>query len=334
MASTLRPTHSSTKRARLGAAAMLFGALACSSGPTLAQDYPSRPIRFIVPFAPGGGLDITARLVAPGLSEALGKPVVVDNRPGAGGAVGIGIAAKSTPDGHIMVMVSASHVIQAILLKSSFDFFRDLEPVTEIIASPYLVISYPGLPVKTVGDLVRHAKANPGKLVYGSAGNGTLQHLAMELFLQGAGIEALHVPYKGLGPALPDLYAGRAHIMMSSLASLAPHVRSKSIRALAITSSERTPVFPEVPTMVESGVGGFVVEQWQGTLVPAGTPRAVVEQLRREIVKTLKRPEMVAYLAASGAKAVGSTPQQFRAKLEAERAKWSTVITRAGLKRE
>jgi tripartite-type tricarboxylate transporter receptor subunit TctC len=296
-----------------------------------ADDYPSRPVRFIVPFPPGGGLDITARLVVPTLSEALGKPVVVDNRPGAGGTVGLGTTAKSTPDGHTMVMASASHVIQAILLKPGFDFFRDLAPVTEIIASPYLLVSHPGVPAKSVRELVAYAKAQAGKLVYASAGKGSLQHLSMELFLQGAGIDALHVPYKGMAPALTDVHAGRAHIMMSSLASLASHVQSKSVHALAITSSERSPILPDLPTMIESGFSGFVVEQWQGTLVPAGTPEAIIARLQAAIAKALHATEMTAYLRKSGAKAVGSTPGQFRAKLAAERSKWANVIAKAGL---
>jgi len=313
-------------------AALAFAPLLTPAGLVGAADhYPSRPVRFIVPFAPGGGLDITARRVAPARADALGQPVVVDNRPGAGGTVGLGITAKSTPDGHTMVMASASHVIQAILLKPNFDFFRDLAPVTEIIASPYLLVSHPGLPAKSVRDLVAYAKKHAGKLVYASAGKGTLQHLSMELFSQSAGIDALHVPYKGMAPALTDVHAGRAHVMMSSLASLASHVRSKSVHARAITSRERSPLLPDVPTMIESGFVGFVVEQWQGVLVPAGTPEAIIARLQAAIAKGLQRTEMTAYLRTSGAKAVGSTPRQFRAKLDAERSKWAQVIRQAGL---
>lgn len=331
MSCPMNPAASSSIRRFLAVA--LLAVLTGSASSFAAQNYPERPLRFIVPFAPGGGLDITARLVAPSLSESLGQPVVVDNRPGAGGAVGLAITAKAPADGHTLVMASASHVIQAVVLpKPAFDFFRDLAPVSEIISTPYLLVSYPGLPAKTVKELIAYARANPEKLVYGSAGDGTLQHLAMELFLLSTGTQALHVPYKGVGPSLPDLFAGRAHIMMSSLASLAPHVRSGAIRALAVTGSERSAVLPDLPTMAEAGVPGFVVEQWQGAMVPAGTPGAVVERLHREIVRALKRPNMLAYLEKSGATAAGSSPQAFRAKLEAERAKWAKVVSQAKLK--
>lgn len=316
------------------AAGAMVVACAVTSQFTMAQSYPSRPIRFIVPFPPGGGLDITARLVAPRLSEYLGKPVVIDNRPGAGGAVGLDIASKATADGHTVVMASASHVIQALLARSGFDFFRDLAPVSEIIATPYLLVTYPRLPVKTVGELVAYAKAHPSKLNYASAGNGTLQQLAMELFIHSTGIQALHVPYKGFAPALTDVMAGRAHMLMSSLAALAPHIRAKTIHALAVTSAERSPVLPEVPTMAEAGVAGFVVDQWQGALAPAGTPPPIVERLHREIARALQQPEVASFLAKDGSQAIGSSPRQFRAKLEAERTKWAGAIRQAGLKPE
>jgi tripartite-type tricarboxylate transporter receptor subunit TctC len=315
----------------LSAATIIFG---LSSSAALGQNFPTRPVRFIVPFVPGGGLDITARAIAPKLSEALGKPVVVDNRPGAGGAIGLGLAARATPDGHTMVMASASHVVQAILAKADFDFFRDLAPVTEIVSSPYLLVVAPGFPPRSVKELIAQAKANPGKLNYASSGTGTLQQLSMELFKHTVGIQVVEVPYKGVGPSLIDLTAGRVQMMMSSLASLAPHVRAKTIIGLAIASRERSATLPELPTMAEAGVPGFIVEQWQGALVPSGTPRAVVERLQRDIARTLQAPEVATFFANDGARTVGSSPQQFRAKLDLERATWAKVVKQAGIKAE
>lgn len=301
-------------------------------GSAAAQSYPARPVRIIVPFAPGGGLDVTARLISPKLSESLGWPVVVENRPGAGGAIGLELAARATPDGHTMAILSASHLIQDILGKSRFDFRRDFAPLSEVLASPYVFAVYPGLPVKTVSELVAYAKSHAGKLNYVSAGNGTLQQLSMELFNQAVGVKIVEVPYKGLGPAYPDIFAGRVQMMMSSLASLAPHIRAKRLHALAVTSSARAPVLPELPTMVEAGVPGFIVAQWQGLVMPAATPAAIVERVQREVAKALRYPDIAAFLANDGAQAVGSSPKQFRSSLEADRKKWAKVVQQAGIR--
>lgn len=301
-------------------------------GSAAAQSYPARPIRLIVPFAPGGGLDITARLISPKLSENLGKPVVVDNRPGAGGAIGLELAARATPDGHTMAILSASHLIQDLLGKSKIEFMRDFAPVTEVVSTPYVFAVYPGLPVATISELVAYAKSNAGKLNYASAGNGTLQQLSMELFNQGVGVKVLEIPYKGLGPAFPDIFAGRVQMLMSSLASLAPHIRAKLLRALAVTSSERTAVLPDLPTMIEAGVPGFIVTQWQGLVMPAATPAAIVEQVQRSVAKALESRDVATFLANDGTQPVGSSPQRFRSSLEAEREKWAKVIRQAGIR--
>lgn len=308
----------------------LIALMACAIA--AAQSYPARPIRIIVPFAPGGGLDITARLIAPKLSESLGKPVVVDNRPGAGGAIGLEFAARATPDGHTMAILSASHLIQDMLGRSKFDFMRDFAPVTEVVSSPYVFAVYPGLPVATISELVTYAKSNAGKLNYVSAGNGTLQQLSMELFNQAVGVKVLEVPYKGLGPAFPDIFSGRVQMMMSSLASLAPHIRAKLLHALAVTSRVRSAVMPEVPTMIEAGVPGFVVTQWQGLVMPAAAPVAIIERVQRDVGKALQSADIAAILANDGTQAVGSSPQQFRSALKAEREKWAAVIRQAGIK--
>lgn len=314
-------------RALAAALILSLGAFAAT-----AQDYPVRPIRFIVPFAPGGGLDITARMLAPKLLASLGKPIVVDNRPGAGGAIGLELTARATPDGYVMAMLSASHVIQNVVTQPRFDVLRDLAAVTEVIASPYVLVVYPGLPVKSVSELVGYAKANPGRLIYASAGPGTLQQLGMELFAHSMHVSLIEVPYKGLGLMLPDIFAGRTQTMMSSLASLMPHIRAKSILALAVTSSERTTVLPELPTMIEAGVPGFVVNQWQGIVMPAATPRKIVDTVQRHVAQALQSNDIVAFLTQDGTKIVGNSPEQFSAVLAAERKRWANVVRETGIR--
>ena len=297
-----------------------------------AQSITQRPLRLIVPFPPGGGLDLTARLLTPYLSETLAKPIVVDNRGGGGGLIGLEIASRATADGHVFAMCSASHVIQAIALRTSFDLFRDLTPVTEIIASPYALVVTNSFPAKSVGDLIQLAKAKPGAINYASAGNATLQHVATEMFAQAAGFKALHVPYKGVGPVLPDLFAGRIQFFMSSLSALSPHIRARAVTALAVTSAERSPVLPHLPTLIEAGVPGYVVVQWQAVLAPAGTPAAAIERFQRATAAALRQPEIARALAADGSIIVGSTVAAFGAALNAERAKWTRVIEQAGLR--
>ncbi len=271
-------------------------------------------------------------MLAPKLFASLGKPIVVDNRPGAGGAMGLELTARATPDGHIMAMLSASHVIQDVVTQPKFDVLRDLAAVTEVIASPYVLVVYPGLPAKSVNELVGYAKANPGKLIYASAGTGTLQQLGMELFAQSMRMSLTEVPYKGLGPMLPDIFAGRTHTMMSSLASLMPHIRAKSLLALAVTSSERAAVLPELPTMIEAGVPGFVVNQWQGIVMPAATHRRIIDTVQRHVAQALQSRDIVAFLAKDGTTIVGNSPEQFGAVLAAERKRWANVVRETGVR--
>ena len=263
--------------ARYGIALMLAAVAATA----VAQSYPARPIRLLTPNAPGGGLDVIARLIAPSLTEDLGRAVVVDNRAGASGSIAMEIAAHAAPDGYTLAIFSVSQVIYAELNKANYDMFRDFAPVSQIAASPYVLAVSTHLPANSVNELIAHAKANPGKLVYATAGVATLQQLATELFASLAGIKLIHVPYKGVGAAFPDMIAGRTHMTISSVASLAGLLRSKFLRPLAVTTSQRTAMLPEVPTMIEAGMPGFVVTQWHGTVAPAGTPRAVVERLHQ-----------------------------------------------------
>ena len=310
----------------------LLPALWLPAAPGNAAQSIQRPLRLIVPFPPGGGLDLTARLLTPHLSETLAKPIVVDNRGGGGGLIGLDIASRATADGHVFAMCSASHVIQALAMKTSFDLFRDLTPVSEIIASPYALVVNNNFPAKSVAELIQQAKAKPGGIIYASAGNATLQHVATEMFGQAAGFKALHVPYKGVGPVLPDLFAGRVHFFMSSLSALSPHIRARAVTPLAVTSAERSPVFPNLPTLIEAGVPGYVVVQWQAVLAPAGTPAAEIERFQRAIASALRQPEVARSLSADGSTIVGSTPSAFKVLLDGERLKWTQVLDRAGLR--
>ena len=296
-----------------------------------AQDYPARPIRMLAPVAPGGGLDVIARILAPSLSENLGKSVVVDNRPGASGAIAMEITAHAVPDGYTLAIFSVSQVIYAELNKANYDMFRDFAPVSQVASAPYVLAVYPQLPAATVGELIAYAKANPGKLTYASSGVATLQQLSTEMLASIAGVKFTHVPYKGVGAAFPDLISGRTSMTISSVASLAGMFRGKFLRPLAVTTDKRTAMLPEVPTMIEAGIPGFLVTQWHGIVAPAGTPRAIVERLHRELVKSLRNPDAATRLAADGTESVGSTPEQFAAHMKAERTKWIQAIKQAGI---
>lgn len=329
---TVLPLRRQAFMVRLLAVA-LFSLMGAGS-PAAAAEFPSKPIRFVVPFVPGGGLDILARLFSPRLSESLGQAIVVDNRPGASGAIGLELTARARPDGYTLVFMSASHVIHALVNRTSYDLFRDFAPVTQTTASSYVLVVSPGVPVQTVAELVAHAKSHPGKLNYASSGNATLQHLATELFAGMAGVKLVHVPYKGVGAMLPDLMSGRVQMLMASATALAPPIRAKSLRPLAVTGEQREAILADVPTMAEAGLAGFLVTQWHGILAPAGTPREIAARLQREVAKTLKHPEVAARLANDGTVVVGSAPQDFAAFLKSERDKWAKVVKQTGIRVE
>jgi tripartite-type tricarboxylate transporter receptor subunit TctC len=301
------------------------------SGVAFAQGYPLRPIRLLTPIAPGGGLDVIARMIAPALSENLGKSVVVDNRPGASGAIAMEITARAAPDGYTLAIFSVSQVISAEMNKASYDMFRDFAPVSQVAAAAYLMAVSQQLPATSVSELIAYAKANPGKLSYASSGVATLQQLTAELFASTAGIKLTHIPYKGIGAAFPDMIAGRTPMTISSMASLAALLRANRLRPLAVTTTQRTAMLPEVPTMIEAGMPGFVVTQWHGIVAPAGTPRPIVDRLYQAISKSLQHPDVIARIAADGTEGVGSSPQQFAAHMQAERAKWIQAIKQAGI---
>jgi tripartite-type tricarboxylate transporter receptor subunit TctC len=297
-----------------------------------AQSYPSRPIRLIVPLAAGGGMDTVARGVALRLTDSLGQTVVVDNRGGGGGSIGAELVAAAAPDGYTLIMMSATSVIHPMMYKARYETLRDFAPVSQVTTQPYVIVVNSGVPVHSVKELIGYAKANPDKLNYASSGNGSLIHLATELFRITTGTRMVHIPYKGIGAAYPDLIAGNIQLILASIISAQPHVKAQRIRALAVTAGKRAGSLPELPTVAEAGVPGYAVTQWYALFAPAGTPKAVVDRLHRDIVKVLQLSEVTARMTADGAESVGSTPQQLAAHVKAERDKWAKVIKQTGIK--
>ena len=313
-----------------GLCAALLLALAAQAS---AQSFPTKPVRLIVPIAAGGGLDTIARAIGQKLAENLGQAIVVDNRGGASGTIAAESAKYAAPDGYTILMTSATLAIRPLLYKVPYDLARDFAPITQLTSQSHLLMANNSLPAKSVSELVALAKASPGKLNYGSVGNGSQIHLMTELFRTMTGTQMVHVPYKGITNAFPDLITGSIQIMFGSIASGQGHVRAQRVRALAISGPRRSKVFPELPTISES-VPGYVVTQWYGLLAPAGTPRDVIDILNREVNKTLQQPEVAARMAAEGSEPVGSTPQQLAAHIKTEHARWAKVIQDAGIKGE
>ena len=298
-----------------------------------AQNYPSRPIRFIVPFPPGGGNDIVGRIVAQKLSESLGVVVVVDNRGGAGGTIGTDITAKAPPDGHTMLINNVSLAVNATLIeKLSYDTLRDLAPVSVLGRQPNVLVVHPGVTASSVSELLGLARAKPGQITYGSGGIGTASHLATELLKLVTRTDMVHVPYKGLGPALVDLMGGRVQLIISTLASALPQVKSGKLKPLAVTTAQRSSFFPELPTMHESGVTGYEFSTWYGLLVPARTPAPIIGRLNSETVKVLNSPALKQQFSAQGLEPTSSTPSEFGAYLKSEAAKWAKVIRAANIR--
>lgn len=293
--------------------------------------YPTKPIRLIVSSGAGGGLDFVARQVATPLSDLLGQTVVVDNRAGASGSIAAEVASQAAPDGYTLMFLSASLVVYGIVNQTRYDLFKNFDPVSQVAAAPYMLAVTPALPVKSVKDLVAHARAAPAKLNYASTGQASFAHLATELFAASTGTRLTHVPYKGVGAALPDMISGRIHLAFLSMGSLYSHVRAGRLRGLAVASPARVKMAPELPTVIESGVPGYVVTQWHGMLAPRGTPRPVIERVHRETANAVKRPEVSSRLALDGTEAIASTPKEFGAFLRAERERWSQAAKMAGI---
>ena len=312
--------------------ALLAAALATAA---LAQTYPSRPIRFIVPFPPGGGNDIVGRIVAQKLADGLAQSVVVDNRGGAGGTIGTDLTAKSPPDGHTMLINNISLAVNATLFtKLPYDTLKDLAPVTMVGRQPNILVVHPSVPVKSVRELLALAKTKPRQINYGSGGVGTASHLATELLQLTSRTEMVHVPYKGLGPALTDLMGGQIQLIISTMASALPQVKAGKLRPLAVTTVTRSSFFPEVPTMDEAGVRGYEFNTWYGLLVPAGTPRTIIERLNKETAKVLASAAIREQFTPQGVETAPSSPEEFGAYLKSEVEKWGKVVKASGAKPE
>jgi tripartite-type tricarboxylate transporter receptor subunit TctC len=300
--------------------------------PAAVQDYPNRPVRLIIPFPAGGSNDVVGRLVANQLGEKLGHKVYVDNRGGAGGVLGTEAAANAPPDGYTLLVVSLAHAVNPALYKLSYDPIKSFTPVAILATGPNVLAVNPQLPVKTVKELLALAKEKPGSIDYASAGIGSFQHLGGELFKLVAGVDLQHVPYKGGGPAMQDVIAGHVKVMFSSLVQTTPFIQSGQLRALGTGGAVRNPVLPDVPTIAEAGVPGYVADNWWGILAPAGTPAPIVERLYKDIQATLKSPELTAAFAREGAAAMEMSTEEFGKYIEAEMVKWARVVKEGNIR--
>jgi len=288
----------------------------------------------LVPLSAGGGMDTVARGLGQRLGDVLGQSFVVDNRPGAGSQIALEILAASAPDGHTLMMISATTVVHPILYKSRFDILRDFTPVSQVSAQGYVLVVHPAVPVKSVAELVQYLRANPGKLNYGSSGIGSPIHMSGELFQIATGTRMIHIPFKGMGAAYNDLVGGHVELSFPTIISSIPHINAGRLRALAVTPATRVPALPDIPTMAEAGVPGVVVLNWYGLIAPARTPKRVIDQLAGETIKAMQAPDMAKRLVAEGSTAVGSSPGEFAAHLRAEHELWSKVIKQAGIRGE
>jgi tripartite-type tricarboxylate transporter receptor subunit TctC len=314
---------------------LVIGAL-CVSAMSAAQTtntYPNQAIRMVVPYPPGGPTDITARVVAAEMSKTIGQSVVIDNRPGASGMIGSEMVTKSTPDGYTLLANASIHVINpSVYPDMRFDAIKDFTPITQLAQVPLVLVVPANSPIKSVKDLVEYAKANPGKVNFGSAGSASAQHLAGESFKIAAGIQMQHIPYKGSAPALTDLAGGQLQLMFDSMPSATPMINSGKLRAIAVTTTARAKARPDLPTIAESGFPGFDISTWYAYWAPKGTPADIIEKLATSAAQALKNPEVIAKYEAMGAEPVGSTPAQFAAYVESEAKKWNDIVKKSGAK--
>jgi tripartite-type tricarboxylate transporter receptor subunit TctC len=315
-----------------GAALFLFACLI--TGPAQAQQYPTKPIRLIVPFAPGGGSDLIGRLIAQKLTERLGQQVIVENKPGAGGNLGAEQAIKAPADGYTLLLIAGSYTVNPSLYKLSWDSVNDISPVIQLSQGPFLVAVHPSVPAKTLKEFIELAKKQPDRFSYGTAGSGSITHLASELFLDMAKIKAVHVPYKGTGPALNDSIAGNVQLIFGSVSTSLQHVKSGRLRALAVTTAKRIPAAPEVPTVAEAGVPGYEVVLWHGLVAPKGVPKAIVDKLNAAANDALKAKDTADLLASDGVSPAGGTPEQFQATIKTDIERWRKVVQQANVKVE
>lgn len=311
----------------------LLFVLAASAACQCAQAYPDRPVRLIVPFPPGGGADMTARIISPELRNRLGKPIVIDNRGGASTIIGTDLGAKSTADGHTILIVTATFAVNPSLHATlPYDSLKDFAPITQLTSVPYIVVAHPSLGIATVKDLIAAAKNKPGQLTYASVGNGSAAHLATEMFNAGAGTRLVHVPYKGSAPALADLIGGHVSLYFGSMPASLPQVRAGKLRAIAVTGAKRVPSAPDVPTIAESGVPGYEFSAWYGLLAPAGTAPRIVNRLYVESKKVLELADVRERLMTDGSEAIGGAPEQFAALIRSEIAKYAKIVRQTNIK--
>ncbi|MBP7564626.1 MAG: tripartite tricarboxylate transporter substrate binding protein [Burkholderiaceae bacterium] len=316
-------------------AGVLLSLLACGFAPlTQAQAWPDRPVKLVSPWPPGGSNDTFSRLLATRLTTTLGQPVVVENRPGATGTLGVGQVARAPADGYLLVMGSSpTHATAAsIYPQLNYNPVKDFAPITLVGSSANALVVHPSVPARTVAELIALAKAKPGTLTYASTGNGSSQHLSAELFKAMAGVDMLHVPYKGAAPAISDIVAGHINLGFHNMVDVLPHVKAGTLRALAVTSSKRARPLPDVPTIAESGVPGYMAEVWFGVFAPANTPRPIVDRLNRELVAALADPDIRAKFDAAGMSVVGNSPDEFARYVQEEVTKWSDIVRRADVK--
>jgi tripartite-type tricarboxylate transporter receptor subunit TctC len=317
-------------RALLGAACLVLA----GTGLAAAQDYPTRPVRLIIPFPPGGSNDVVGRLIAIKLGDRLGKQVVVDNRSGAGGVIGTEVVAKAPPDGYTLLIVSMAHAVNPWLYKLNYDPIKDFAPVGLLAKGANVLVVHPSLPVRSVADLIALAKKQPGDLQYASAGIGSFQHLGGELFKLMAGVDMLHVPFKGGGPALVDVVGGHTKVMFSSMVQTVPHIHSGKLRALGTGGPQRSPVLPDVPTIAEAGVPAYEAVNWWGMVAPVGTPKAIIDKLNTELEVVQNAPEVQKQFALEGGEPVPMKPAVFGAYMVSEMNKWEKGVEQGGIKAE
>jgi tripartite-type tricarboxylate transporter receptor subunit TctC len=328
------PLQLCPRRLFIAAVAALATLTGIASAVAQAPTYPAKPIRLVVPFPAGGSLDVVARAIGQKLTESWGQPVVIDNRPGAGGNIGADLVAKSAPDGYtILEGALSTHAVNVSLYsKMPYDPVRDFAPITLVAVTPNVLVLNPSVPANSVKELIAYAKANPGKLSFGSGSNGSAGHLAGELFKTEAGIDMVHVPYKGAAPAMQDLLGGRIQLMFDNLANSMQQVRAGKLKALAVTTEHRSALVPELPTLSEAGLPGFDISTWWGFMAPAGTPKEIVAKWNAEVTKILNTPEMKAFFAQQGAEPAPTTPEAFAAMIQREIPKYAKIVKASGAK--
>jgi tripartite-type tricarboxylate transporter receptor subunit TctC len=323
-----------SERVRLVASIGCALASNCITSGACAQQYPSKPIRLIVASTAGGGIDLLARIMAPKFSELMGQPVLVDNRPGAGGTIGYEYGIRAAPDGYTLTIISSTYTVNPSFYPLKFDAVTDCTPISQLVKFPYVVVVHPSLPAKNVRELIALAKANPGRITFGSSGQGAIIHLSTELFMERAGIRMTHVPYRGGGPALNDVIAGQISLVFAPPQTGLPQAKARRVRALAVTTRERLAAEPEIPGMAESGLPGFELASWHALIGPKGLPQGVVERVNLEIGKTLHSRDVEERTRADGVSPTGSTPEELRTRIQKEVPMWKNVVTRARIKVE